>query len=126
MSIRMFVKKDTIPIPVWVYEVDGNVEATHDKDDVPDSAETSQVNFIFRKANFADSNKILRQVQSSDPDAPIDVAGFQELVLRELLFDWDLKDDNGGKVAINRSTIDSLEPTVARAAAAGIMTKIRI
>ena len=48
------------------------------------------------------------------------------MVLTELLSDWDLKDDKGVKVAISGPSIGSLEPTVARAAAAGIMTKIRI
>lgn len=129
MSLNLLVSKtDNIKVLVYCYEQDGEIEATHIKSDVPKDMETEEVEFIFRKPGYADSNIIIRNsnFKMEGEDTTLNVTSFQEGVLRTLLIDWDLKDEEGEKVAVNIVSLNNLIPAVARAAVSGALDKIRI
>jgi len=122
-------RTDNIKIQVYCYEQDGEVEATHLKNEVPEGVDAvEKVEFIFRKPGFADSNVIIRNsnFKTEGEDTTLNVTSFQDNILRNLLIDFDLKDEDGQKVAVNSITISSLVPSVARAAVSGALEKLRI
>ena len=56
----------------------------------------------------------------------MDVTDLQEAVLRTLLVGWDLKDDNDKPLSVTAGNVNSLAPAIARAAAAGCLSKIKL
>lgn len=125
MPIEMFVKKNSIiHIDVYVYEVNGNVEATHEKSEIPKDTETEIVGFDFRQANYADSNKVLKQLQVKQD--MIDYGALQSVVLHSLLSDWTFTDESGKKIKVTEQTVNSLQPAVARAAAVAYLSKVNL
>ena len=128
MPKKFFVKKGAklhVSVHVWENE-DGELDASHNSTQVPEDMEAEKVNFTFRKPNYADSNMIIQQSQADVTQGSIDVTSFQNVILRSLLIDWSLTDEQGQKVAVNVANIDELEPTVARAAVAAVLEKIRL
>ncbi len=124
-----FVRKnDTVTVEVYVYEVENDqIDATHDKSDVPQDKDVDTLTFIFRKPSHADSREIIKSAQlGTNDNIQLNVTEFQDKVLTSLIKDWDLKDDNGIKVACNTRNLDALEPRIARAAVAGILTKVQV
>lgn len=121
-------KTDNVKVLVYCYEQDGEVEATHIKSEVPKDVEIEEVEFIFRKPGYADSNIIISNsnFKMEGEDTTLNVTSFQNNILRTLLVDSSLKDEEGQKVPINTLTINSLIPNVARAAVSAILEKIRI
>ena len=121
-------KTDNVKVIVYCYEVDGEIEATHIKSEVPKDKEPQEVEFVFRKPGYADSNIIIRNssFKIDGEDTTLNVTSFQDNILRALLIDWDLKDEEGQKVAVNTISINNLIPTVARSAVSGVLDKIRI
>lgn len=126
----LVTKSDNIDVTIYCWEVDGTVEASHDKNEVPreDGKEVEKVKFTFRKPGYADSNIIIRNAdfKVGDEGNTVNFLSFQESVLRALWIDWDRKDDNGDKIPVNSVTINNLIPSVARAAVSGVLDKIRI
>lgn len=125
----MVSKSDNIKIKVYCWEVDNEVEASHQKSDAPQDVDVvEQVEFTFRKPNYADSNIIIRNsnFRADGEDTSLNVTAFQEQILRSLLIDWDMKDDDGNKVSLNNVSISNLVPAVARASVAGALELIKI
>jgi hypothetical protein len=122
-------KSDNVKIVVYCWEQNGEVEASHQKGDVPQEVSVvEQVEFSFRKPSYADSNIIIRNSNftTEGEETSLNVTAFQEQILRSLLVDWDMKDEEGNKVLVNNVNINNLLPSVARASVAGILDKIRI
>jgi hypothetical protein len=123
-------RADKIDIVVYCWEQDGEVEASHLKTEVPQDGilVVEKLTCSFRKPSYNDSNIIIRNsnFKTEGEDTSLDVSAFQEQVLRSLLVDWDMKDENSKKVAVSNVSINSLLPSVARAAVAGILEKIKI
>lgn len=121
-------KTDFVKVKVYCWEVDGEIEASHLKSEVPKETDSEVVEFSFRKPGYADSNIIIRNsnFKMDGEDTTLNVTSFQENVLRALLVDWDMKDEEGQKIAVNTISINNLVPNVARAAVSGALEKIRI
>jgi len=128
--MKLIVKKtDTVKITVYCYEVDGEVEASHQKSDVPQDVDVvEQVEFTFRKPNYGDSNIIMRssKFKIDGEDTSLDATNFQQIILTTLLIDFDLKDEDGKKVPFTNSNVLSLVPSIARAAVSAILEKVKI
>lgn len=126
MSISMFVKKDTrITVPVYVYQTDdGQTEASATRSEVPESKEVETVNFVFRKPNYADSNLFMKQLGLSNSNQ-IDIAALQDIAMNNMLVEWTFKDEDGNKVPVNKSKIDTLEPAIGRAASLGFLSQVK-
>ena len=126
--MQMFVKKNTkVEVDVYVWEDEhGNVDATHDKALVPEKIEKVEtISFTFRKPTYQDSTSILRQSNIRNENE-IDFAEFQDVVLRTLLIDWNLKDDQGQPVSVRGQAVSNLQPAIARAAVAGCLEKVNL
>lgn len=121
-------KTDNVTVKIYCYEQDGEIEATHIKSEVPKDVEMEEVEFIFRKPGYADSNMIIQNsnFKMDGEETTLNVTSFQNNVLRSLLIDSSLKDEEGQKIAINTLTINALVPAVARSAVNAILEKIRI
>lgn len=121
-------KTDNVKVKIYCWESDGDVEATHIKSEVPKDVETEEVEFVFRKPGYADSNIIIRNsnFKLEGEDTTLNVTSFQENVLRSLLIDWDLKDEEGQKIVVNTVSVNNLVPNVARAAVSGVLDRIKI
>lgn len=121
-------RSDNVKIKVFCWEIEGEVEATHVKTEVPKDVETEEIEFTFRKPGYADSNIIIRNsnFKMDGEDTTLNVTSFQDQVLRSLLMDTDMKDEEGQKIVINTLTINNLVPNIARAAVAGVLEKIKI
>jgi hypothetical protein len=128
MSINVLVNKSSIvKVPVYIWELEGNVAATHLKEEVPGEVKVETITFTFRRPTHRDSMGIIRAAQLTDTGtATIDVSAFQDQVLQTLMTGWDLKDEKGEDMPFKKETINNLEPSVSRAAAAGILGKISI
>lgn len=129
--MKLLVKKsDKLEIPVYAYEETGNLNATHDKEDIPKEVQAEELTFVFRRPSYQDSTNILAVSQASattiGEEVKVDAAKFQNHILRTLLTDWDLKDEEGEKIECSPGNISSLDPSVARAATAGVLMKIRL
>ncbi|KKM73776.1 hypothetical protein LCGC14_1407070 [marine sediment metagenome] len=127
----IFVKRSkTVEVEVYAWEQDGNVEASHNKEDVPSGSQgdTKIIKFNFRRPGHKDATEIAKEarMQSGNPD-DMDVISFQDKILRLLLSDWDCKvSDEDGSIAMNQKNISDLQPNIARAAVAAILDKISI
>ena len=121
-------KTDNVKVKVYCWEADGDIEATHIKSEIPKNMETEDLEFVFRKPGYADSNIIIRNsnFKMEGEDTTLNVTSFQENVLRVLLIDWDMKDEEGEKVAVNTVSLNNLVPNIARAAVSGALDKIKI
>ena len=130
MSLNLLVNRttDNVTVKVYCWEADGDIEATHVKSEVPKNVEMEEVEFIFRKPGYADSNIIIRNsnFKTAGEDTTLDVNLFQEGVLRALLVDWGLKDEEGQNVPVNTVSINNLRPAVARAAVSGALDQVRL
>jgi len=129
MSLNLLVNKtDNVKVKVYCWEADGEIEASHTKSEVPKDMEAEIVEFSFRKPGYADSNIIIRNsnFKMEGEDTTLNVTSFQENVLRALLVDWDLKDEEGQKISVNTVSLNNLVPAVARAAVSGVLDRIRI
>lgn len=125
MAISMFVKKSNkVKIDVFVYEAEDGIEATIERHEVPKDIEPEVVTFIFRRPNYADSNMLLRQMKGFNEDN-VDIGPLQNIAMHNMLVDWTLVDDDGKKVSLNRTNIDSLQPSIGRAAALGYLGNIK-
>lgn len=122
-------RSDNVKVMVYCWEENGEIEASHLKTDVPqDITVCEQVEFSFRKPGYADSNVIIRNsnFKIEGEDTTLNVTSFQDQVLRSLLVDWTMKDENEQRIPVNNANINNLVPNVARAAVAGVLEKIRI
>lgn len=122
-------KSDHVKVMIYCWEVDGDVEASHLKTDVPQDIEVcEQIEFSFRKPGYADSNVIIRNsnFKMEGEDSTLNVTSFQDQVLRSLLVDWTMKDEEDNKIPVNTVNINNLIPNVARAAVSGALDRIRI
>lgn len=129
MSLNLLVNKtDLVKVKVYCWEVDGEIEASHLKSEAPKDSDPEVVEFSFRKPGYADSNIIIRNsnFKMEGEDTTLNVTSFQENILRALLVDWDLKDEEGQKVPVNTVSLNNLIPNVARASVSGVLEKIRI
>lgn len=127
--MQMFVKKNSrIDIDVFAWEDErGNVDATHDRAQVPDKVTKMEtLIFTFRRPTYQDSTAIMRQAKVSG-EGSMDIADFQDTVLRTLLVDWNLKDEEGQAVSVRSAhAVNSLQPAIARAACAGCLEKVSL
>lgn len=123
-------KSDTVEIVVYCYELDGDVEATHIKIEVPESVNSVEmVNFTFRQPSHSDSTEIFTQCgfkPSDSGNAEFDLSALQGSILKILLSGWDIKNENDKKIPFTTGNIDALHPSVARAAVAGCLEKIKL
>ena len=120
-------KQDTVEIRIYCWEKEGETEASHLKSDVPQDVNVvEQVDFVFRKPTYADSNAIIRLADIKASGEDLNLPMFQEAILKTLLQDWNIKDENEGKVPISVAAINQLHPNLARAAVSGVLLRIRI
>lgn len=127
--MKLFVSKsDRIEIEVFVYESDKIIEAVIDKNEIPKEVEPQILKFVFRKPSYEDSRAIFSasQINSGGEDIRVDPIALQNSVLKRLLVDWNIKNDDGTPVECNAKAISSLLPSIARAAAAGILAQGQI
>lgn len=128
----LVTRADTVVVTVYCYEENGEVEATHLKTEVPQNVNVDvvqTVDFTFRKPTYQDSNLIIRNAnfKSEGEETSLNVTAFQEQVLKSLLIEWTIEDDDDNKrVPVNNANINNLHPSVARAAVSGALDKIRI
>lgn len=130
--MNLFVSKsDTFNVNIYCYlDEDQEVNATHVENEVPENNKSNleMVTFVFRKPNYQDSNNFLKvsQLQGGRLEsAGLDFTVLQETVLKNLLTDWTIKDKDGKKMPLNSTNINTLNPSVARAAFAGVLENIR-
>ncbi len=128
MSLVLVSRTDNVKVKVYCWEADGSIEATHIKSEIPKDVKTEEVEFVFRKPGYADSNIIIRNsnFKMEGEENSASIVSFQENVLRTLLVDWDLKDEEDQKIAVNTISVNNLVPAVARSAISAILDKIRI
>lgn len=121
-------KADNVKVTVYCWESDGDIEASHLKSEVADTQGMKTVDFTFKKPSYADSNTIIKNagLTMDGEDTRLDATAFQDQVLRSLLIDWSITDDEGEPVSVNTLSINNLVPSVARAAVTGVLDKIRI
>lgn len=122
-------RSDKIEVVVYCWEVDEEVEASHLKEEIPENVSmVEQLRCTFRKPGHQDSNNIIRNsdFKTEGEDTTLNVTRFQDQILRTLLIDWDMKDEDGKRVSVNNVSINNVLPSVARAAVSGILDKIRI
>lgn len=121
-------KTDNVTVKVFCWSADGDIEATHVKSEVPKDVEMEEVEFIFRKPGYADSNIIIQNsnLKMEGDDTALNAVSFQNNVLRTLLVDWTLKNEEGQKIAVNTMSLNNLVPNVARSAVNSVLDKIRI
>ena len=130
MSMNVFVKKnDKIKVEVFAwYGDDGNIDSTQDKSQVPDAvSDVETFAFYFRKPNYQDSNIVMNAADlkaNESGDTDMNLTKFQDTVLRNLLVDWDLKDSGGKKVPLKITSVNSLDPAIARSAVAGCLERV--
>ena len=125
----IFVKRDdNVVVSVFAYEDANNVDATHDRTQVPKSVgEVKEIKFTFRKPTHEDSMTITRSAQIRNDEAgSMDVVQFQNQILLNLCVDWDVTDADGRKVPVTRQGKLNLQPAIARAAVAGALEVIRL
>ncbi len=129
MPLNLIVNKtDNVKVKVYCYEKEGEIEATHLKSEIPKDVEVEEFEFVFRKPGYADSNIIIRNsnLKVEGEESSVSPIDFQENVLRTLLVDWNLKDEEGQKITVNTLSLNHLIPAVARSAVSAIIEKIRI
>jgi len=121
-------RTDNVKVIVYCWEAEGEIEATHIKSEVPKNVEAEEVEFIFRKPGYADSNIIIRNsnFKMDGEDTTLNVTSFQDNVLRALLIDSNMKDEDGQKIPINSVTINNLVPAIARSAVSGVLDHVRL
>ena len=105
----IFVKpEDNIEIEVYAWEDKEShiIIASNDVKDVPKDIEASIVKCKFRK-----------------PTYQVDIMSFQDAIIRSLLIEITY---NGETTDMKTSTINSLNPHIARAAVAAILPKINL
>ena len=129
--MRLLVDRtDKIEVMVYCWEIDGEIEASHLKSEVPQDGidVVEQLRCIFRKPGYQDSNAIIRNsdFKTEGEDTTLNVTSFQEQILRTLLIDWDMKDEDGKRIPVNNVTVNNLAPSVARAAVSGVLDKVKI
>lgn len=124
--MNVFVKKDdVINVEVYAWEVNNGIEAVSEKSEVG-NREHQTLHFVFKKPNYSDWKSVLdsAQIGENQGNVALNVTQFQDQVLRRLLKDWDLSDENGNAVSFSLKQLDTLEPKIAAAAAAGVLSKI--
>lgn len=125
-------RSDRIDVTVYCFEVEGMLQATYLKENIPKGTEeVEEAVFTFREPNHADSQSIFKQCDfkpdlTGEGDNKYNVANLQDVILQVLLVDWDLKDEKGEKLAVQSGNVNSLHPSVARAAAVGCLDKVRL
>lgn len=128
--MKLFVDKtDVIVVKVYCWEEGGEVSASFQKTDVPSEVNVvEQIDFTFRKPNYADSSSIMKNadLKTEGTETRINVQSFQDLILRSLLIDWSMKDEDGKKVIVNNTNINNLIPSIARAAVSGVLEKVKL
>lgn len=127
--MELFVKKNSkFDVEVYIWEdPNGNVDATHDKTLIPAKANPETLVFTFRRPTYLDSTTIMKQSNVKGTAENMDLANFQEIVLKTLLSDWNLKDEDGNPVPIRGGqAVNNLQPAIARAACAGCLEKVTL
>ena len=122
----IFVKKTeklNVNVYAWAKE-NGDIDATPDKNDIPkDAKDVNTIVFVFRKPSYADSNAILASGRITGDAGTSDVMGFQEGIMRNLLIEI----HNGDQVIEARAKdINTLHPSIARAAIGGLLEVVTI
>lgn len=125
---NMFVKKtDFINIKVYVWETDTGVDATNEKGQIPKDKDVTEVNFKFKRPSYDDSRKIMSVANvDSEQNIQVDPTEFQDRILKNLLKEWDIKDENENIIPCTSKHINNLEPVIARSAVSGIMDVIEL
>lgn len=123
--MSIFVKKtDYINIDVYAYDKNGETEATSDKTTVSPETKLDVLSFKFRKPSYQDNRTILNSAKQYSDNTKIDPFVFQDSILRTLLVDWNLTDDNGEKLEYKFSLINELNPAIIRVVMEILFTKI--
>lgn len=123
--MELFVKRnEQVNVTVWAWESKGDNKllASPDIKDVPSGVQSKELQFVFRKPTYRDSNYILgaAEVKSETDVNPI---AFNDAVIRTLLLE--MKD--GEEVyQMTAQRLSDLHPALARAAVAGVMDQISI
>jgi len=116
-------------VSVFVYEENGKVNASADKKDVPEEVVSETVKLTFRYPGHKDSVNIMKGTSLSvtgDETASLDFITMQDKIVRTLLVDWDLKDENGERVLMSTENLDQLNSAIVRAAVTKALEEISI
>lgn len=125
-------RSDKVEVIIYCYEVGDDIEATSTKEEIPKSVEqVEMIHLSFRRPSHGDSQSIFRQCNfqpnvTGSGAATMDVTDLQEAVLRTLLVGWDIKDDNDKTLPVTAGNVNSLAPAIARAAASGCLSVIKL
>lgn len=123
--MELFVKRsEKVTVTVWAWEnkTDKKLMASPDEKDVPQGVETKELEFIFRKPTYRDSNYILgaAEIKSETDVNPI---AFNDAIIRTLLLEMK---DGEDSYQMTAQRLADLHPSLARAAVAGVMEQITI
>ena len=122
-------RNDVFKIVVRVYEdKNGDLIATTDESDIPPDAEVETVNFTFRRPTNKDAVDLTSSSVFTDAEGAVrvNVIVMQDKIMRNLLIDWDLKNDEGKTLSLNNSNLDKLNPTISRVASIEAIGRIKI
>lgn len=122
-------KNDTVTVCIYAYEKDNNIDAVNDEKEIPVDAKYQKLEFVFKKPSFSDSQALLKNaiLPSSSTDGAnfnMDVTALNEKIMKTMLTDWNIKNENGEDIPLNASNIGKLNPVIARSAASSFMNKI--
>lgn len=122
--MKIFVSKsDRVEVEVYAFETDKGVDAAVDEKDVPTGVQFKKLKFFFQKPTYEDSRSIL---SNSTSGLEVNPMSLQNSLIKILLKEWDLTDENDKAIECSSKNISSLSPTIVRAAAAGLLTKVQI
>lgn len=126
--MKLFVSKnDTIKVTIYAFEHKSVANCVIKQSDIPEDVKDFQtLEFSFRTPNYSDSNNVLRNSQNRNDLNQLDIAGFQDTLLRSLIVEWNLKDESGKEIEVNTSNINSLLPVIARTACAALLEKVKL
>jgi hypothetical protein len=125
--MNIFVKNtDQVEVEVYAWEdpENGDLIASNDEKDVPARVEAQIVKCYFRRPNYQDSNAILRSASiTGQANATPDLMSFQDAIIRTLLLEVKFGDET---TDMRQVKINTLHPSIARAAVAGVLLKITV
>lgn len=127
MSSLIVKDTDEIIVKVFVYiDTDNHVISNSDRDllitiveeDKVDESKLKEYTFIFRRPNFKDTVKLSITATVLDGSATLNPYRTSYEKFKTLIKSWNLKDDEGNDIEVNKDNVDNLHPAVASAVCA--------
>ena len=123
-------RNDVFKVAAYTYEdKNGDLIATVDEGDIPPDTKVETVNFTFRRPTNKDAVDLTSSSVFTDAEGAVrvNVIMMQDKIMRNLLIDWDLKDDEKDeKIILNNNNLDKLNPTISRVVSIEALGRIKI